>query len=247
MTFEEMLDEVESLQGLPLKSLGRGASISIVAVNRAEARVELMVEKSNVVVSRSFKELKGVWAALASRPYIHVDSVLLGSGSSRNQPETILANLPFVEFFFVERRKHICLVPTRSHLPGTTKQMDPIKARELIQAAGDNGSGERAPLLVIVSDDLASCVRDAESIYGDIPVSIGAPGTYSVRNGSAELFLVDSSIAGKVVDPGCYPVIADSKFESGEHVFDAGEFTFTAQKGKDIVALKAKRKNGVRS
>lgn len=241
MTFDDLLDEIESLQGLSLKSLGRGSNISIISVNRAESRVELKIEKSSLVVSRSFKELKSLWSALAARPYIHVDSVLQGSGSSRNQPETILANLPFVEFLVVNRRKHICLLPTRSHEPGTIKEMDPLKARELVLASEDEGQMARPPALVIVSGDLAACVRDAESIYGDAPISVGQPGAYTVRNGDAETLLIDSSVVGGVVEPGCYPVIGDSKIDPDENMFSAGSYTYAAHKGKDIVALKAKK------
>ncbi len=40
--------------------------------------------------SRSFEELEKISAVLLAGRFAHVDSILNGSGSSRNRPETIL-------------------------------------------------------------------------------------------------------------------------------------------------------------
>src|SRR5690606_35913078 len=81
--------------------------------------------------SRPFSELRRLWQALQMSPAIHVDSVLGGSGSSRNQPETILANLPYVEWFQYDGKKHLTLVGSPTHPNGTLKQLDPLRAQEI--------------------------------------------------------------------------------------------------------------------
>jgi len=65
---------------------------------------------------------------------VHVDEVLHGSGTSRNQPETILANLPYVEWLKLDNKKHIAFVGKNTHLYGTLKQMDSIPASNLNQS-----------------------------------------------------------------------------------------------------------------
>ena len=49
---------------------------------------------SGKVHNRYFVELQRIRNALLSTPMIRVEDILNGSGSSRNQPETIFANLP---------------------------------------------------------------------------------------------------------------------------------------------------------
>lgn len=67
---------------------------------------------------------------MCSLPAAHVDSVLGGSGSSRSQPETILANLPYVEWLTVAGKKNIAYVGDDTHEKGTLHKMDDDKAAE---------------------------------------------------------------------------------------------------------------------
>lgn len=82
---------------------------------------------------------KKIWDQLCSKPAVHVDAVLGGSGSSRNQPETILANLPYIEWLRINNKKHIVFVGEATHDFGTLRQMDPIQAEQIrrrLQATG---------------------------------------------------------------------------------------------------------------
>ena len=53
---------------------------------------------------------------------IHVDAALENSGSRRNIPETILANLPFVEYGKINNRQHLFFTSIHSHNIGTLQQ-----------------------------------------------------------------------------------------------------------------------------
>jgi len=55
---------------------------------------------------------------------IHVDALLRGSGSSRNQPETILASMPDVEYLMKDKKKHVVWVGENTHKLGTLKEQE---------------------------------------------------------------------------------------------------------------------------
>lgn len=121
-TFDEVLKDIEiNLVGLKLPSIRPGAEITIVKLDRMDESIHLTTSKGQPK-KRPFKELEKLWRALCDNPAIHVDSVLKGSGSSRNQPETILANLPYVEWFKHSGKKHLAIQSTNSHKFGTLKE-----------------------------------------------------------------------------------------------------------------------------
>lgn len=133
MKFEELLEEMDMLRGKELKALGRAASIELLEIDRSANLLRLSVTGRGET-SRSLDELRMLWRDLNRLPAVHVDSALAGSGTSRNQPETLLANLPFVEYLLVDGRKHIALVSGRTHAPGTVHQMDDVAAEQCKQA-----------------------------------------------------------------------------------------------------------------
>lgn len=241
MIFEELLLAIEELKGKPLQSLGRGAAITLENVDRAGERIELKVTGRSAV-SRSFKEIRKLWQALQSAPFVHVDTVLAGSGSSRNQPETIFANLPFVEYLVVNQRKHIAFVGERTHSVGSTRKMDAIKAQELIALVKTQAGASKPPAIAIISDRLAECVKDMEKISGADSQSLGAPGLYSVKSGFGDMILVDAALVNGNMSPGCYPVVNAAHDVAGDSVFEAGDFSFSLVHGKSVQALAAKRK-----
>lgn len=128
-TYLEMLNDLNALIGLPLNSIsGQATPFSISEIDRANDRIILDV--SGNTKSRPLEELRRIWEVMCEKPCAHVDSVLGGSGSSRSQPETILANLPYVEWLLVDGKKNIAYVGDDTHAPGTLKRMDEDKNRE---------------------------------------------------------------------------------------------------------------------
>lgn len=133
---EVMVDINENLIGVMLNSIsGRATPFKIIEVN--SERRNLYIDLNGKQKSRPFDELERIWQEMRSKPAIHVESFLGGSGSSRNQPETILANLPYVEWLLIGGKKHIAYVDENSHEFGTIKEMEEIRAEEYKAAMED--------------------------------------------------------------------------------------------------------------
>ena len=131
-TFEDVLKDIESLCFKELHSIKPGANIIVKSVDRKTEYVTVQsTEGTKKTRTRSFIELRKIRDALASYDPKHVDTVLAGSGSSRNQPETIFANLPYVEWLLIDRRKHIVAVREDTHDLGTLRKMDDLQAQKL--------------------------------------------------------------------------------------------------------------------
>lgn len=128
-SFQEMLIDLEELRGMPLNSIsGQATPFRIEEIDRENDRILLNVNGTSK--SRPLDELRRIWEVMCSLPAAHVDSVLGGSGSSRSQPETILANLPYVEWLTVAGKKNIAYVGEDTHEKGTLHKMDDDKAAE---------------------------------------------------------------------------------------------------------------------
>lgn len=122
--FTEVLADLENLRGKELHSIsGQAAPFVIEDIDSENGRINLSVQGKHK--SRPLQELQNIWAELMKRPAVHVESFLSGSGSSRNQPETILANLPYVEWLNVDGKKNIAVVDAEAHEYGTLQKMSP--------------------------------------------------------------------------------------------------------------------------
>lgn len=161
MTFEQIIEDVKKLIGLELHSVRPGSNITILEVDEERNNLVLLTSQGTKR-SRPLSELKIIWDEMVLRPAVHVDEVLHGSGTSRNQPETILANLPYVEWLKITNKKHIAYIDKDSHPFGTIKQMDPISAANIIERV--NGTGSKDVSMVIVSDEIASDLARVRSV-----------------------------------------------------------------------------------
>lgn len=144
-SFDEVIQDInEKLIGKMLGSVsGRATPFSIIEINMEKRN--LFINLNDKQKSRPFDELERIWQEMRSKPAVHVESFLGGSGSSRNQPETILANLPYVEWLLIDARKHIAYVDEVTHEFGTIKEMDEIRAEEYRAAMRD--PNPRNPIL----------------------------------------------------------------------------------------------------
>lgn len=128
-SFEEMLNDLEELKGMPLHSIsGQATPFKIEEIDREDDRI--LLDVNGVSKSRPLDELRRIWDVMCSLPAAHVDSVLGGSGSSRSQPESILANLPYVEWLTVNGRKNIAYIGDDTHAKGTLQKMNDDRAGE---------------------------------------------------------------------------------------------------------------------
>lgn len=149
-TFLEVLDDLEQLKGKRLESIsGQAVPFTIDEVDRANDRIILGINGNQK--SRPLEELRHIWDEMCARPAAHVDSVLGGSGSSRSQPETILANLPYVEWLNINGKKNIAYIGADTHAFGELKKMDDATAEEYEQMM--RSPRPRNPLLPPLGDD----------------------------------------------------------------------------------------------
>jgi hypothetical protein len=163
VNFDLLLDEMDMLCGKELKPLGRAAPIELLEIDRDENQVRLSVWGRGET-TRSLDELRGLWRELKRLPAVHVDTVLAGSGSSRNQPETLLANLPFIEYLVVDKRKHISLVNGRTHPAGTIRKMDDV-AIEICKQALRDAKPQRLRVVVVV-EAVGPAAQDLALTFG---------------------------------------------------------------------------------
>jgi hypothetical protein len=209
--FIDVLKDIEKLAGLKLKSIRLGAEITIEELDWETKSIFLTTAKGKRV-SRNFPEMERLWESLCKKHAIHVDSELGGSGSSRNQPETILANLPYVEWFKHLKKKHLTLVSKVSHSLGSLKKMDDIAVEEMVQTLNDletKSKGGDVSQVVVISGDLISHSEALEQASGVKGQSL-QQGVYEFWLPACRLLLVsDQSVTG-TISPGTYLVIKGS-------------------------------------
>ena len=148
-------------------------------------------------------ELERIWNELQKSPAVHVDKVLNGSGTSRNQPETILANLPYVEWAKIHNKKHLVFVKESTHPYGTLRQMDRAAAAQ-ISALIDDSQGNEEVSVVIVTTDIKASIDYFQSFCGGV-VSAKEQGVYLLETSSCLIAFVTPSQSG--LEIGTYPIV----------------------------------------
>lgn len=132
MQFQKVLRYLEQMIGLSLQPINDS--------NEPLVILSIDFEKSNYVVdktsttkrrTRSFIELQKILVELNQKGYTNVDQALSGAGTSRHQPETIFANLPCVEHFKYDKKKHLHLKDSETHSVGTIKELSASEARDM--------------------------------------------------------------------------------------------------------------------
>ena len=203
MIFDDILADIRRLVGIRLKSIHRGSEITLVEVDSASSRVVLETIAGDTR-TRSFSELKRIWEGLCSKPAVHVDSLLGGSGSSRNQPETLLANLPYIEWLSFERKKHLSYVGAPTHEIGTLREMDPVRAEGVRSALRNLGEPAEVISNVIVSGDIRATARAMEALAGTSVVSV-EPGVYCQPK--ARTLMVSRDLMADGIAEGPYALV----------------------------------------
>ena len=144
-TFQDVLRDIEeNLIGKELNSISGNASLfSISEVDYTNSNLVLTVQGKRK--TWTFERLEKVWNEMYYRPAANVEIVFGGSGSSRNQVETIYASMAYVEWLYVNSKKCVAYVGDETHAYGTLKHMEEEKEKhyqELMESADS-----RNPLL----------------------------------------------------------------------------------------------------
>lgn len=217
-TFDELLLTLNDLVGKELPSIKKGAEITLTKVDRKTMRVELMIG-SGKLKTRPFSELQEIWKALQSSPAVHVDSLLGGSGSSRNQPETIMANLPFVAWGRIDGKKHLVLLRERTHAPGTLDELDAVALQQVrLQLA----AATIPPVsTVIVTQEPGLVAKEIQKNLNAAGETL-ATGAYGVRTVGTTLLVLDIGIVG--VPGGTYSVLPEVSAPLGGTTVRVGRY-----------------------
>ena len=205
MKFEDVVADLEKLRGRRLNSIRPGAELELVNIDRQEQRIELRTA-SDQDKTRPLSELRRIWEELRSQSAVHVDSVLGGSGSSRNQPETLLANLPYIEWLNIGGRKHIAFTGRDTHEPGTLRKMDALDAEKVRQHLRAHMEQAHGGTVIFIASDIAEAARALESVTG-MPLKAIKPGIYQQDRDNLRTLLVSSSLLSADVPLGAYVVI----------------------------------------
>ncbi len=137
-TFQDVLRDIEeNLIGKELNSISGNASLfSISEVDYTNSNLVLTVQGKRK--TWTFERLEKVWNEMYYRPAANVEIVFGGSGSSRNQVETIYASMAYVEWLYVNSKKCVAYVGDETHAYGTLKHMEEEKEKyyqELMESA----------------------------------------------------------------------------------------------------------------
>ena len=205
MNFEDITSDIKKLVGKKLSSIRKGAEIKIIEVNENEGKIFLL-NKSGTKISRSLSELRKIWDALCTKPAVHVDSLMGGSGTSRNQPETIFANLPYIAVLYIDGKKHIALQSTHTHDYGTISMMDPIQAQRVRQRLTALSVKEAPPSVLVVVDDFIRLIQSIEKATGVQLVPV-LPGIYKFYKAGTRALIVSSNLFVGKLKPSIYLVV----------------------------------------
>ena len=246
MKVREVLKDVEKLKGLELKSIKSGAEIVVEKLDWEESRIVIRTV-SGKLRSRPFSEIEKLWESLCTKPAIHVDSELGGSGTSRNQPETILGNLPYIEWFRNNRKKHLTYVNLPSHDYGTLKYMDDLNADklrlDLNKIAENKSTYSTITRIVVVSGEIkdhSEILEDATGVKGKALQA----GIYEFSTPSSILLLVSVEATSNSIEPGTYIVMSSyPPTRLGSKAVQIGEKRYTLQTSNGLCVLFDPEKN----
>lgn len=129
-TFQDVLKDIENnLIGVELSSIsGNAALFSISEIDYDNKNIVLDVQGKKR--TWTFERLEKVWNEMYYSPAANVEIVFGGSGSSRNQVETIFASMAYVEWLYVNSKKCVAYVGEETHSYGTLKHMDEEKEKQ---------------------------------------------------------------------------------------------------------------------
>jgi hypothetical protein len=203
MTFETVIQDLQQLIGKKIESIKPGSDIILDEVNFKPGRVTI-TNSTGIKKTRPLNELKLLWEKLNELPAVHVDETLHGSGTSRNQPETIMANLPYIEWFKYKNKKHIAYIGKKSHAFGTIRRMDENNAEVLREKMRGNTTDNLNT--VVISNEIASVVQLFIKMTGITPITVNQD-FYKFKYFENVISFISSKVFNYSVPEGTYSVV----------------------------------------
>ncbi len=220
MNFTKVKADIQKLIGLELESIRPGARIKILEINNEKGGLILRTA-SGRVRKRPMEELEKIWNEMLIKPVVHVEGVLHGSGTSRNQPETILANLPYVEWLKIDNKKHIAYVGKDTHAYGTLKQMDTVDVIERMSRI-KKSKVDTTFFSAIVTSDIKRTISDMQSFCSGTVTAL-EKGIYELETSTGLILFISSDMWE--LEEGTYCVVeASDKVNFRKHLTLYGKY-----------------------
>ena len=131
MNFDDALEDIRGLIGLELTAINPKTGHIVIEKVDKEAGSYYVSLNGRKATSRPISQLELIWNSLNHSRVAYIEGILGGSGSSRHIPETVLANLPYVEHFKYKKKKHLFLSETATHELGEIKSLDASQLRKV--------------------------------------------------------------------------------------------------------------------
>lgn len=178
MQFNDLLSDIEKLVGKRLQSINPStAPIFLTKIDKKARKYFISNDPDKVGNARLFRELEDVLKDLQFKGFSNVDQALYGSGSSRNQPETVFANLPYIEYFKYKKKKHILLREEKTHDLGTLKEVEGAEFRALRKKIDNYFELTNLDLLQEQKDLLELLTNSLDSVMSKYPGEISIQDT----------------------------------------------------------------------
>lgn len=218
MKIKNVLDYLERLIGLELQPINdSNESLVILDVDYEKNRYTVDKTSSTNKRTRSFSELQKIWDILNQKGYTSVDQALNGAGSSRHQPETIFANLPFIEHFKYEKKKHIYLRDNKTHELGTIRELAPSEAREIKKRIDRYRDFDISQFYSSHSGQLSILKKHLENVFTKYP---GETDIEAIKGAFEELSELEVKLSEAIVTINEVPNISLGSTDEDDDVLD---------------------------
>lgn len=182
MNFNQIISDIRQLVGLELQAINPNtASITLISFDLDKSKYVVQANDSGKKITRNIAELKEVFSELDKNLYCNVDQALKGAGSSRHHPETIFANLPYIQFFKLDNKKHLLLRNENVHDLGSINELSQKELKNIKNAI----VAHKELNINLIADQMNSIV--SKMYYELKELNIRTPG-----------FMVDSKILDTV-------------------------------------------------
>ena len=216
MNFKDLLSDIKQLVGKKLQSVNPNTSpIYITKVDYDLEKYFIANNLNEPGVARSFWELEDIWSELIHKGFSNVDQALYGSGSSRNHPETVFANLPYVQHFKYKNKKHILLRGKDTHELGTISSLNQedyqkviIKIDNYFALSNQSISDTQSKILQVLETSLDKIFK---KYPGDAPVQ-------AIEKALATLTQLENKTKESVVTINDELIDISSGFESSAYL-----------------------------
>ncbi|MEN8941118.1 DUF262 domain-containing protein [Acinetobacter baumannii] len=170
MTFEQLLSDIRMMIGMELQAINpHTPSITLISLDTDVNRYVVKSNDTGKEFSRNIRELRSIFDELNKNRYCNVEQVLQGANTSRHHPETIFANLPYIQFFKFDKRKHLIMIDSQTHKLGEIEELSLKDQRWVRNAITANKSFNISETAIKISSIVSELDKEVENLHIKIP------------------------------------------------------------------------------